>query len=186
MENLQGKRVAILIAPNFQDEEGTEPARFWSERGAEITYIGPAKGPVQGKHGREEVEVQKTPDEVSPDDFDLLYVPGGAAPETLRLDERILEFTRRFFDEGKPVAAICHGPQVFISAKVLAGRTVTCYAGIRDDVQMAGALYRDAPVVVDKNLVTSRVPADIPALSQAVAELLAGEAEEPEESEPAG
>jgi protease I len=139
----------------------------------EVTYLGPAPGTVRGKHGREEAEITGVPAEADPADFDLLYLPGGAAPEILRLDEAVLAFTRAFIETGKPVAAICHGPQILISARVLAGRTLTCVAGIRDDVQFAGGRYVDQAVVIDDNLVTSRVPADLPAFNEALAERLA-------------
>jgi protease I len=183
LEERKNKRGAVLIAAKFQDEEGVEPVRFLREQGVDMVYVGLEKGALEGKNGRETVEVETTLDEVDPETFDFLYIPGGAAPETLRLDERALAFTRYFFETAKPVAAICHGPQVLISARVLAGRTLTCYAGIRDDVRLAGARYQDKPVVTDGNLVTSRVPGDIPALNQALVALLG--LEEPETSAPA-
>jgi protease I len=178
MSDLQGKRAAVLIADNFQDEEGVETTAFLRERGVEVSYIGLKPGTVKGKYGRQEVEVGMTIADADPDDFDLLIVPGGAAPETLRLDSAVLDFTRRFFEEGKPAAAICHGPQVLISAQVLPGRVVTCYAGIRDDVQLAGARYFDKEVVVDRNLVTSRKPKDIPGFNEAILGVLVGETAE--------
>jgi protease I len=128
---------------------------------------------VQGKNGRQEVEVDLAVEEADPGSFDLLVVPGGAAPEALRLHDGILAFTRHFFDHGKPVAAICHGAQILISAGVLPGRTLTCVAGIRDDVQRAGARYVDKAVIVDRNLITSRTPADLPAFHEAMEQLLA-------------
>ncbi len=186
-KNLEGKRAAVLIADGFQDEEGTETTAYLREHGMEVVTVGLAPGTAHGKHGRAEVAVDREVAEVSAQDFDLLVIPGGAAPEKLRLSDDVLAFTRRFFEDGKPVAAICHGPQVLISAKVLAGRTVTAFEGIRDDVQLAGARYRDKPVVTDGNLVTSRKPADIPAFNDAIAALMAGGAaappEEPAEAE---
>jgi len=180
MNTLEGKRAAILIAENFQDEEGVEPAAYLRERGAEVVYVGMKTGKVPGKYGRQEVEVDLAVEDADPESFDLLVIPGGAAPEALRLHEGILAFTRHFFDHGRPVAAICHGPQVLISAGVLAGRTVTCFAGIRDDVRLAGARYRDKEVLVDRNLVTGRTPADLPAFHEAMEQLLV-----PQDSEPA-
>jgi deglycase len=173
MSELTGRRAAILIADRFQDEEGVEPVRFLREQGADAVYVGIEPGTVTGKNGREEVEVELAVADADPLDYDLLVIPGGGAPEILRLDSGVLEFTRAFVDAGKPVAAICHGPQVLISAKVLAGRTVTCFPGIRDDVALAGARYVDKDAVVDRNLVTSRVPADIPSFNRAIAALLA-------------
>jgi protease I len=177
MSGFKGKRAAVLIADRFQDEEGVEPVRFLKEKGMDSSYIGLETGTAKGKYGRQEVRIDQTISEADPDAFDVLIIPGGAAPETLRLDEAVLTFTRRFFEARKPVAAICHGPQVLISAQVLPGRTVTCYQGIRDDVKLAGARYRDKKVVVDGNLITSRTPDDIPAFNEAIARILAGEPE---------
>jgi len=171
---LSGKRAAILIADKFQDEEGVETTAFLREHGMEVVTAGIAPGPAEGKYGRHTVQIEHAVRELDAGTFDLLVIPGGAAPETLRLDADVLAFTRAFLDAGTPVAAICHGPQVLISARVLPGRTVTCYAGIRDDVQLAGAKYVDRPVQVDGNLVTSRKPADIPAFNKAILELLTG------------
>lgn len=167
------KRALILIAPNFQDEEVTEPAAFLEELGMEVVLAGLEKGTLAGKNGRASVEVETTVDEISSEDFDLLVLPGGAAPETLRLHDRVLELTRSFFElPGRVVAAICHGPQILISAQVLPGRTLTCYAGIRDDVRLAGARYVDKKVHVDGRLITSRIPDDIPAFNEALAAAL--------------
>lgn len=178
MNALEGKKAAVLIADRFQDEEGVEPVAFLREQGMEVTYIGLETGTVQGSGGHQEVEITRKVSETDPDEYDLLLIPGGHAPEVLRLDETVLEFTRRFFEDTKPVAAICHGAQVLISARVLPGRTVTCVPGIRDDVQLAGARYVDRPVVVDRNLVTSRIPKDIPVMNEAILRVLAGEAVE--------
>lgn len=166
----KGKKAAILIADRFQDEEGVETTEFLGENGMETVYVGLATGTVQGKNGRQEVEVQAAVKESDPADFDLLVIPGGGAPEILRRDADVLAFTRAFFEAGKPVAAICHGPQVLISAGVLPGRLMTSYPGIGDDVRLAGAIHVDEPVVVDGNLITSRNPGDIPAMNQAILE----------------
>jgi protease I len=174
MHELEGKRAAILIADKFQDEEGIEPVQFLREHGAETTYLGVETGLARGKNGRAEVDVTLRISEADPGDFDLLIIPGGAAPETLRLNADVLAFTRAFFDAGKPVAAICHGPQVLISAGVLRGRVATCYAGIRDDVILAGARYVDREAVTDRNLVTSRIPSDVPAFNRAMLALMTG------------
>jgi protease I len=177
------KRALILIAPNFQDEEATEPAAFLAEQGVEVVFAGLEKGMVAGKNGRASVEVETTVDEVSSEDFDLLLLPGGSAPETLRLHDRVLELTRSFFElPDRVVAAICHGPQILISAQVLPGRTLTCYAGIRDDVKLAGARYVDKKVHVDGRLITSRIPDDIPAFNEALAAALFPPVEEPVEA----
>lgn len=181
---LAGKRAAILVADGFQDEEAVGPAAYLRELGMETVFVGIEPGTVTGKYEREEVAVEVAAAGTEASEYDLLVIPGGGAPETLRLDPAVLDFTRRFFEAGKPVAAICRGPQVLISAGVLPGRTVTCLAGIRDDVRLAGARYRDKPVVTDRNLVTSRVPDDLPAFNQAIVALFvasASPAEAPEE-----
>jgi len=171
---LGGKRAVVLLAAKFQDEEGVETTAFLREHGMEVVTAGIEPGPAEGKYGRQTVEIERAVKDLDAGEFDLLVIPGGAAPETLRLDADVLAFTQAFFEAAKPVAAICHGPQVLISARVLPGRTVTCYEGIRDDVQLAGAKYVDRTVMADGNLVTSRKPSDIPAFNKAVLELLTG------------
>jgi protease I len=173
MAELTGKRVAMVLANNFEDVEATDPKRYLEERGAEVIVIGLNREPITGKKGTT-IQPDKTFDEVTVDEFDMLVIPGGGSPENLRIDDRAVEFTRRFVESGKPVAAICHGPQLLISANVLRGRTVTCVNKIRDDVKNAGANYVDEPLVVDGNLITSRVPADLPQFDEALARALAG------------
>ena len=165
------KRVAMVLAPNFEDVEATEPKRYLEELGAEVTVIGIERGLIQGKKGGA-LEADATFAEVSPEDFALLVIPGGGAPENLRIHEPAVAFTRRFVESGKPVAAICHGPQLLISAKVLEGRTLTCVNKIRDDVINAGGNYVDEALVEDGNLITSRVPADIPVFNEALGRAL--------------
>jgi protease I len=171
MMKIHNKTVAILIAPKFQDEEATLPYRFLKESGAEVKYIGLQKGSCLGK-GQTTVDVSAVISEVHPNQFDGLIIPGGAAPEALRLNKDVLEFVRAFMNDAKPVGAICHGPQVLISAGVIKGRALTCFAGIRDDVILAGARYLDQEVVVDHNLITSRVPQDVPAFNKAFGDIL--------------
>jgi protease I len=109
------------------------------------------------------VAVDKTLDEVNPDEYTILVLPGGAAPAAVRKEPKALDIARNFFARSKPVAAICHGPQILISAGLLQGRRATCYISVADELKEAGALYEDREVVVDANLVTSREPADLPA-----------------------
>ena len=111
-------------------------------------------------------------DKVDTADYCGLFITGGRAPEYIRLNARVLEIVREFFAAGKPVAAICHGPQTLISADVLRGRKATAYPGVRDDLKNAGALYEDAPVVVDRNIVTSRRPEDLPHFMREFVKLL--------------
>ncbi len=169
-----GKKVAMVIAGNFEDSEAIDPKNHLEGVGAEVTTIGIEAGTVKGKKGAT-LAVDATFADVSPDDFDLLVIPGGGAPENLRIHPPAVEFTRRFVESGKPVGSICHGPQLLISAKVLGGRTLTAVDKIADDVVNAGGTYVDEPLVVDGNLITSRVPGDLPQFNEALAKALVGE-----------
>lgn len=162
-------RVAMVLANNFEDSEAIDPKAHLEGLGAEVVTIGPQRGEVQGKKGAT-LAVEKTFAEVSPEEFDLLVIPGGGAPENLRIVDAAVDFTKQFMDSGKPVGAICHGPQLLISAKVLQGRTLTSVNKIRDDIWNAGGNYVDEPLVVDGNLITSRVPGDLPQFNEALAE----------------
>lgn len=162
-----GKRVAMVLAPNFEDVEATDPKEALEKAGAEVTIVGIEKGKIQGKKGAT-LEATETFGTVSPDDFDMLIIPGGGAPENLRIDDDAVAFTRRFVQSGKPVGSICHGPQLLISADVLNGRTLTSVNKVRDDVKNAGGNYVDEEIVVDGNLITSRVPKDLPAFNDAI------------------
>lgn len=129
------------------------------------------KGPITGKHGYE-INAEVAFKDVNPADYDILVISGGKGPEKMRLDKDALEITRYFFTEKKPVAAICHGPQVLISAGVIKGRKITCWLGIRDDIIAAGAFYEDREVVIDENLVSSRSPADLYAFGREMIKLV--------------
>ena len=155
-------KALIISADNFEDSELLVPYYRLKELGVEVTVASLTRGNITGKHGYE-VEVDKTFDEVNPDDYTLLVLPGGKAPVVVRKESKALEIARSFFDRNKPVAAICHGPQILISAGLLRGRHATCYKSVADELKEAGALYEDREVVVDANLVTSRQPADLPA-----------------------
>jgi protease I len=158
----------MVIAPNYEDVEATDPKAALEKAGADVTLVGITKGMVEGKKGGS-LEATETFDTVSPDDFDMLVIPGGGAPENLRIDDGAVAFTRKFTESGKPVAAICHGAQLLISADVLKGRTLTAVNKIRDDVKNAGGNYVDEELVVDGNLITSRTPKDLPAFNDAIA-----------------
>lgn len=171
MSELQGKNVAMVIAANFEDSEAIEPKKYLEDQGATVTVIGLEKGSVEGKKGAT-LDAGTTFDDVKVDQFDALVIPGGGAPENLRIHDNAVEFTRDFANSGKPVAAICHGAQLLISADVLKGRTITAVNKIRDDVKNAGATWVDEELVVDGNFITSRVPKDIPAFNKGIAESL--------------
>ena len=169
-----GKKVAVALANNFEDVEATSPIEALREAGAEITVIGLEKGPVTGKKGTT-IEATATFEEVSPDDFDMLLIPGGGSPENLRIHDAAVQFAREFAMSGKPVGAICHGAQLLISAKVVSGRRLTAVNKIRDDVVNAGGLYVDEPLVEDGNLITSRVPDDLPVFNEALTRVVRGQ-----------
>ena len=169
---LAGRRIALLVAPMFRDEEVFEPLEVLRARGATVTVLGLDGSPAPGKLGGV-VEPDGRIVDARPDDFDAVILPGGQAPERLRLDAATLAFVHEFARRGRLIAAICHGPQVLISADLLRGRRATCYEGIRDDVKLAGAHYEDAPVVVDGNLITSRKPEDLPSFHDAITAALA-------------
>ncbi len=155
-------RALIFSADNFEDSELLVPYYRLKEEGIEVDVATPAGGTIRGKHGYE-VKADLRIADADPDLYDLLVLPGGKAPETVRMDAAALAVCRRFFEVRKPVAAICHGPQTLISAGLLRGRRATCYRSVADEMREAGALYEDSEVVVDGNLVTSRQPSDLPA-----------------------
>jgi protease I len=165
---------AIMIsADNFEDVELLLPYYRLKEEGVETDIASAGWGVIKGKHGYE-AKVTKVLDEVRPDDYDLLVLPGGKAPETVRLQPKALDIARSFFAGNKPVAAICHGPQTLISAGLLKGRRATCYRSVAHEMKEAGALYEDSEVVVDGNLVTSRQPSDLPAFMRETIKMLKG------------
>lgn len=155
-------KALMLAADGFEDSELLVPMYRLLEVGDEVDIAAPATGEFTGKHGYT-AEANMDFGDLRPDDYALLVLPGGKAPETVRLDDSAVRVTREMMDAGKPVASICHGAQVLISADVLEGRKATCWQGIRDDLRAAGADYRDKEVVVDDNLITSRFPGDLPA-----------------------
>ncbi len=159
--------VVMVLANNFEDSEAFDPKNHLEALGADVVVVGAARGQVQGKKGGT-LEVTKTFAEVTPEEFDMLVIPGGGAPENLRIVDDAVAFTRAFVESGKPVGAICHGPQLLISAKVLDGRTLTSVNKIRDDLTNAGANYVDKDLVIDGNLITSRVPGDLPVFNEAL------------------
>ena len=154
-------KALILTAEGFEDLELLYPYYRLAEAGFEVVIAAPKKGSVKGKHGYE-VKAHISFDEVDPEEFDLLVLPGGRGPERARMHPRAAIIVKHFVEKNKPIAAICHGPQLLISARAVEGRRLTSYWGIKDDIEVAGGIWVDEPVVVDGNLVTSRYPPDIP------------------------
>jgi len=174
MRELEGKTVAVLVENAFEDLELWYPVLRLREAGATVRVVGTGSAQVyRGYHGLE-CRPDVTVDQTSAADFDGVVIPGGWAPDRLRRYSAVLELVRAINEAGKPVAAICHGPSVLISAGVLRGKTATCVVAIKDDVVNAGARYVDQAVVVDGNLITSRTPADLPDFGQAILAALAG------------
>lgn len=167
-------KIATLITKMFEDIEYMDPARAFNEAGHEVFTIEKKAGKeVKGKQGEAMVMIDHGIDDVKPEDFDALFIPGGFSPDLLREDERFVVFSKAFMDAKKPVFAICHGPQLLITAKTLEGRDATGYKSIAQDMLYAGAKYVDKEVVVCQNqLVTSRQPDDIPAFNRESLKLL--------------
>jgi protease I len=173
-KTLAGKKVAILVADGFEQVEMTKPRDALKEAGAETKIVSPSSGKIQGMHHADKgdkFDVDIELKDAHPSDFDALMIPGGLMnPDQLRSTPEALEFTQHFFEEGKPVAAICHGPWVLIDAGVVRGRTVTSWPAIKTDLRNAGANWVDKEVVVDNGLVTSRKPDDISAFNKKMIE----------------
>ena len=172
--DLNGKRVAILVADGFEQDELVKPREALDEAGAETAVVLPCEKKVKGrKHDKpgRSVRVDLPLNEADPTDFDALLLPGGVQnPDTLRMNEKAVRFVKSFFDDHKPVAAICHGPWTLVEADVVRGRRLTSYASIKTDLRNAGANWVDEEVVVDNGLVTSRKPDDIPAFNEKMLE----------------
>jgi protease I len=176
-KELEGMKVAILVAEGFEQIELTEPKKALEAAGAQTFIISPAQGQVQGWNHFDKAEkfsVDVPLDAAKADDYDALLLPGGVAnPDQLRAIPKAVQFVREFFDAGKPAAAICHGPWTLIEADAVRGRTVTSWPSLKTDLINAGANWVDREVVVDRGLVTSRKPADLPAFNQKMIELFA-------------
>ena len=175
---LAGKKVAILAADMFERVELEQPRKALEKAGAETEVVSIHDGEIQGFDHFEPantVKVDRTIEEVTPDDYDALMIPGGVGnPDQLRADENVVSFVRDFFEAGKPVAAICHGPWVLVEAGVVRGKRITSWPTLQTDIRNAGGEWVDEEVVVDGNLVTSRKPDDIPAFNERMLELLDG------------
>ncbi len=178
-ENLQGKRIAFIATCGVEQVELTEPWKAVEQAGGTPELISLKAGEIQGYHHDEKAdkfEVDQEISNVNAEDYGGLVIPGGVAnPDTLRMCETTVDFVRDFFKQGKPVAAICHGPWLLVEADVVDGRKVTSYKSIKTDLINAGANWIDEEVVVDNGLVTSRNPDDLPAFcSKAVEEFAEG------------
>jgi protease I len=172
--DLTGRKVAILVADGFEQVELAKPREALDKAGAQTDIVSPSGDEVQGwNHDKEgdAFEVDVKLDEAKPEDYDALLLPGGVMnPDTLRTIPAAVEFVKHFFAEGKPVAAICHGPQLLIEANVVRGKKMTSFESLKTDLRNAGAEWVDEPMVCDQGLVTSRKPADIPQFNEKMIE----------------
>jgi len=165
-------RVAVMVAEGFHDGEAYMPIGYLLNQGYEITVIGSAPGKVKAYNSEFTINIEKSVSEVSANDFDALILPGGHGPAVLREDDKVIEFVRAFWKTGKVTAAICHGPQVLITADVMKGLTSTGTSAIKEEIKQAGAIFVDTTVFVDGNLITSRNPQDLYNFSISIVEAI--------------
>jgi protease I len=173
-DKLQGKRVAFLATDMVEQVELTEPWKAVEGEGAEIDLVSLEEGEIQGFNHYDKADrfkVDRTVEEANASDYDALVLPGGVGnPDTLRQDENAVRFVRDFFEQGKPVGAICHAPWTLVEAGVVRGRTLTSFPSLQTDIRNAGGDWLDKEVVVDSGLVTSRRPDDLPAFDKKLIE----------------
>ena len=173
-KKLEGKRVAFLATDMVEQVELTEPWKAVRDEGAEVELVSLEEGKIQGfnHHDKGDVfAVDRTIEEASASDYDALVIPGGVGnPDELRMDENAVAFVRDFFEQGKPVGVICHGPWMLVEAGVVRGRKVTSWPSLQTDIRNAGGEWVDQEVVVDQGLVTSRKPDDLPAFNEKIVE----------------
>lgn len=174
MGQLNNRKIAVLSESGFEEVELTEPVKRLKEEGANVHIISSKSGKLKAwnhDHWSIEVDIDKTLSEVNADEYDGLVLPGGVInPDQLRVNDDAIAFVKAFFEAGKPVAAICHGPQTLINAGVVEGRKLTSVKNISQDLINAGANWVDEEVVVDQGLVTSRTPKDLPAFNDKIVE----------------
>jgi len=167
---LQGKKIAIVVTDGFEQVELTEPKKALESAGATVHVISPKSGQIKGWNHTdwgEKIKVDKTLDDAKPAEYDGLVLPGGQInPDRLRIEPRAVAFVTEFFNSGKPIGAICHGPWLLVEADVLKHRTLTSWPSVRTDIRNAGGHWVDEQVVTDQNLTTSRKPDDLPAFNE--------------------
>jgi protease I len=167
--------IAIPLADGFEDLEFIVPRQRLTDAGHRVTVFGAKAGErVHGKRGQATARIEEVASALEPENFDALVIPGGHAPDALRMDRSVVSFVRRFWETGRPVAAVCHGPQLLIEADVVRDRRLTSYPSIKRDLANAGAVWVDREVVQDRNLITSRRPDDLEAFCDAILTTLSG------------
>jgi len=173
--SLKGKRVAILAEQDFEDVELTEPLKAMKEAGAQVFIVGSGSQPsYQGKRGKATIKVDIDADKVRAEDFDAIIIPGGYAPDKMRLHQPMIDLVRKAHDLGRVIAAVCHGPQLLISADIVRGRRLTSWPSVAIDLKNAGANWVDESMVKDGNIITSRRPSDLPLFNRAIIQALGG------------
>jgi protease I len=177
-------KVACLLGEGFEDSEFRKPYDALRAAGHVVDIIGPKAGVhLEGKAGKEDIKADKGIADVRPEDYDLLLIPGGYSPDHLRKDTRFVDFVRAFDDSKRPIAAVCHGPQLMMSAGIVhAGRKLTAWDTVQGDLRYTGAEVVDQPVVIDGNWVTSRMPDDLEQFDQAILNVMSERVLSPEVS----
>jgi protease I len=174
---LAGRRIALLVENDFEDTELTGPRDALRAAGATVVIVGPtANTEYKGKKLGTVVTSELAAGAAKPAEFDAVVIPGGYAPDKMRMRHAMVDFTREMYEAGKPVAAICHAASMLISANAVKGKTLTCWPSVAIDVKNAGGMYVDKPVVEDGNLITSRKPDDIPMFNDAIIRAVAARA----------
>ena len=162
-------KIACLLDEGFEDSEFKVPHERLTEAGFKVDVIGKEAGKeLKGKKGKEVARVEKSIDEAEPDAYQALLIPGGYSPDHLRADARFVNFVKAFDSLKRPLAAVCHGPQLLMSAGLVKGRTLTAWRTVQEDLKLAGAKVKDEEVVIDGMWITSRQPSDLEAFSQAL------------------
>jgi protease I len=170
---VRGKKIAMLIEQDYEDIEVTEPLKIFKDAGIQVTIVGNnLQTNYTGKRKESNFRADTTPDKIYPQEYDAIYIPGGYAPDKMRLHQPMIDLVQKFNDAGKLITALCHGPQLLISAGLVKGRRVTSWPSVAIDLKNAGATYIDEPVVKDGRFITSRKPDDIPQFTKAVIEAL--------------
>lgn len=173
MADLTGKKVAFIATNNFEDSELTSPWDAVTRAGAQAVLISPETGEITGKKGHAQA-VDVASGDASADDYDAVVLPGGTGnADAIRLDEPAVKFVRAAYDEGKPIASICHGAWILTDADVARGHTLTSYPSLKTDLRNAGAIWVDEEVVVDGPMISSRTPKDLPAFNAAIVDRFA-------------
>lgn len=168
-------KILIMVDEGVEDAEFLYPYYRFQEEGYKVDVVGSkAKETYLGKHGVP-IKSNLSPEEVNVDDYEALIIPGGRAPDRMRINKGLVKIVRDFYERGKVIAAICHGPQMLIEADVLRGKRATCWKSVATDLRNAGATFVNSPVVIDGNIVTSRFPADLPKFCRETIKLLKGQ-----------